>query len=164
MQPDMFLNNIVDPILIMLEKHPKVQIKVTKPSLLWTLTIAGQESSWKFRLQQSGPARGFWQFERYGGVAEVIQKTPIQLGAICDDLHIPFNTDTIFQAMAWNDTLACTMARLLLWQDPKPLPSIEDEEGGWQYYIRNWRPGAPHRDVWSICYKASYNVLPRILL
>ncbi len=36
-------------------------------------------------------------------------------------------------------------ARLLLWTDAKPLPAIGDEQGAWDYYLRNWRPGKPTR-------------------
>jgi len=38
--------------------------------------------------------------------------------------------------------LAAGLARLLLWTDRPPLPALQDVEGGWQLYLRTWRPGA----------------------
>src|SRR5690606_12884686 len=41
-----------------------------------------------------------------------------------------------------DDVLAAAFARLLLWTNPSLLPFIGDEEGAWQAYLREWRPGA----------------------
>ena len=64
----------------------------------------------------------------------------------------PYDRTVVFEAMAWNDTLACAMARLLLWMQPPALPAIGDKEGAWQYYLKAWRPGAPHRHTWDARY------------
>lgn len=46
------------------------------------------------------------------------------------------------------DVLSFILARLLLWCDPKPLPTTEAE--GWACYAeRVWRPGKPIRESWS---------------
>ncbi len=112
------------------------------------MTIAGQESDWAARVQHGGPAHSYWQFEEMGGVAELFAVTPLQLKAVCGALDIPYDRSTVYQAMVYNDRLACCMARLLLWQDPPALPAVGDVEGAWRYYLRNWRPGAPHPEGW----------------
>ena len=48
------------------------QVPWSHPVDQMLVTIAGQESAWTHRRQINGPARGFWQFERGGGVAGVI--------------------------------------------------------------------------------------------
>jgi len=54
--------------------------------------------------------------------------------------------------MAWNDTLAACMARLLLYTDPRALPATGEQDAAWEYYIRNWRPGMPHPQSWGARY------------
>lgn len=54
----------------------------------------------------------------------------------------------VWEALQVDDVLAAGFARLLLLTDPKPLPAPEDADGGWAYYIRNWRPGKPHPATW----------------
>ena len=97
-------------------------------------------------------AGAFWQFEEGGGVAGVFRVAPLSLKAVCDSLYIPFDQSTVFEAMAWNDVLAAAMARLLLWSDAADLPVVGDVNGAWAYYQRNWRPGAPHPDLWPARY------------
>ena len=70
-------------------------------------------------------------------------KAPLQ--AACQKLGVPFDRNTIWLSLEHNDDLAVVCARLLLYSDPKPLPDVNDVEGMWQYYLRNWRPGAYDR-------------------
>ena len=153
MRVETFFHNIVDPTLGVLAQI--INIPVTDKARVLVTTIAGQESEWAARRQHGGPARSYWQFELGGGVAELFAVTPNQLRIVCSALDIPYDQATVFEAMAWNDALACSMARLLLWQDPAALPEVGDVEAGWAYYLRNWRPGAPHHDVWAECYSMS---------
>jgi hypothetical protein len=152
MTPFVFRQRIVDPTLSLISTIPEIKLPVSAEASVVVLTIAGQESDWRHRRQVGGPARSYWQFEKGGGVAELFQKTPRQLAAICAVLDIPYEISTVFEAMAWNDTLACTMARLLLWHDRAALPAIGDHQTAWHYYLRNWRPGAPHPDAWPANY------------
>lgn len=118
--------------------------------LVAMLTIGLQESRFLYRYQVlntpevKGPARGFWQFESGGGVKGIMAhratKEPLQVA--CRDLGVPFDRNTIWLSLEHNDDLAVVCARLLLYSDPKPLPEVGDVEGMWQYYLRNWRPGA----------------------
>ena len=118
------------------------------------LAIGYQESNWEHRRQIGGPARGFWQFERDGGVKGVMQHPASRDEArlLCDSLQYPFHTDTVYEALADNDILAAGFARLLLWTDPNALPAIGRNEEAWAYYLRNWRPGKPHRSRWDAAY------------
>jgi hypothetical protein len=104
---------------------------------------------------QIGPATGFWQFEKGGGVRGVMRhpasRGPARLMA--DALGIAFDEAEVWTAFAGpaGDELACTFARLLLFTDPAALPkaALESEEPAWQGYLRNWRPGKPHRKTWG---------------
>ncbi len=149
MTPADLLADAIDPALAMLAGGG---IKSGTNARLLVLAIAGQESAWKERRQIGGPARSFWQFEKGGGVAGLFQSVPQKLAKICADLCVPFNPSDVFEAMAWHDVLAAAMARLLLWTDPAPLPQVGDVNAAWAYYERNWRPGAPHPDLWPARY------------
>ncbi|MCW5737796.1 MAG: hypothetical protein KIS73_26990 [Enhydrobacter sp.] len=152
MTPDNFFARIVEPTLAYMAASPSINVPVTDGARVLVMSIAGQESFWKERRQIGGPARGFWQFEFGGGIDDVFRVTPRQLGTVCASLDIPYDRTVVFEAMAWNDTLACAMARLLLWMQPPALPAIGDKEGAWQYYLKAWRPGAPHRHTWDARY------------
>lgn len=155
MTPDIFFARIVEPTLQWMSASPSISIPVTDSARVLVMTIAGQESRWKERRQIGGPARSYWQFEKGGGVAGLFRVTPRQLGTACASQDVLLDPDVVFEAMAWNDTLACAMARLLLWTDALPLPAIGDKEGAWRYYLRTWRPGMPHRQTWDGLYDQS---------
>lgn len=171
MTPAAFYSRIVDPTLQYMADSPSINILRSKTADVLVMAIAGQESRWAARRQigigqyypQSVGARGYWQMEStWGGpvaLNDVIQKAPVQLAAVCNRLEIPTDELALYEACAWNDTLACALARLLLWIDPAPLPAVGDKEGAWQYYVRNWRPGAPHRETWDDRYDVSLAAL-----
>lgn len=117
--------------------------------------IGLQESKFIYRKQIGGPAKGFWQFERNGGVRGVVnhQASCSYAVQVCAEQGVPFNTTSIYNALEFDDVLAGAFARLLLWADPHPLPDIGDAQGAWDYYIRNWRPGKPHRHTWDEFYQ-----------
>lgn len=121
------------------------------------LAIGMQESRFTHREQIGGPARGFWQFEKGGGVKGVMNHplTMVMAKAVCADCGVPFDRTIVYQTLAKNDELAAAFARLLLWSDPKSLPGKNDAEGGWELYARTWRPGKPHRATWDDFYKAA---------
>lgn len=126
-------------------------IKSDDRALVMLMAIAGQESAWAHRKQIGGPARSYWQFEKGGGVAGVLSHpaTKGAIKAVCTKLDIPCETATVYEAMAWCDPLAATMARLLLWSDPRALPAAGEQDAAWEYYLRNWRPGMPHPQSWA---------------
>jgi hypothetical protein len=167
MKPDAFFQRIVKPALQIMSDLPDIRLPVTDRASVMVMAAAGQESGWRNRRQigigqyypQSIGARGYWQCEStWGGpvaINDVMQKTPRQLAAICAWLEIPTDELALYEAIAWNDTLACAIARLLLWQDPAPLPEIGNKVASWDYYRRNWRPGLPHPELWPANYDAA---------
>jgi hypothetical protein len=115
------------------------------------LAIGLQESRLTYRQQIGGPARGLWQFERGGGVKGVFShpSTTAHCRLLALSRDVPWDVDAIYNALDRDDPLAAGMARLLLFADSKPLPRVDDAQGGWDCYARNWRPGKPHRETWD---------------
>lgn len=107
-----------------------------------------QESRLIHRHQIGGPAHGLFQFELGGGVRGVMrhESTSYHARRLAGALSVTQTEQGVFNALEFNDVLACGMARLNYWWHPKGLPAIDDEEGSWQYYLFCWRPGAVKRD------------------
>lgn len=125
------------------------------------LAIALQESRFEHRRQIGGPARGFWQFESGGGVRGVLthKVSAYDAAKICHARGVGSSTKEVYERLENDDILACCFARLLLLTDPRPLPVIGDADGSWDYYLRNWRPGKPHRHTWDGLYDQAYSLL-----
>lgn len=120
--------------------------------------IAFQESDFIHRRQIKGPAKGFWQFELAGilGVRNH-DSTYAWANYMCDIFRIENKAYSMHQALEYNDQFAATMARLLLWTDPRPLPTTQQE--GWEYYLRNWRPGKPRPEKWPESWQKAIELL-----
>lgn len=113
-----------------------------------------QESRFEHRFQVvqgqpgvKGPARGFWQFERGGGVRGVLTHPASREHAyrLCESRGIQTTAIAAYEAIETDDVLAAVFARLLLWTDGWRLPAPGDMQGGWDLYLRTWRPGAYDR-------------------
>jgi hypothetical protein len=118
--------------------------------------IGFQESRFENRIQvPNGPAHGFWQFERGGGVAGVLTHPASRrfAEAACLFRGVPADRQDVYSAIVNDDILACTFARLLLYTDPRALPKIGEVDEAWDYYKRNWRPGKPHPSTWAEMYR-----------
>lgn len=115
------------------------------------LAIGLQESRLIHRRQIGGPGRGLWQFERGGGVAGVLRHPSSRDHAVrvCDARGVAPVAEQVYQRLEHDDVLAAAFARLLLWTDPAALPGASDPQGGWDLYLRTWRPGKPHRHTWD---------------
>lgn len=139
----------IGPALAIMPKHLD-----SAGARLMLLAIGLQESRFTHRRQTGGPARGFWQFERGGGVAGVYRHhlTHDMLRGLCHDRDVSFDIAPIYEQLEHDDVLAAGVARLLLYTDPKPLPKIGDQKTAWDYYERNWRPGKPHPETWPALY------------
>lgn len=126
------------------------------------LAIGLQESRFQHRRQMgNGPARGFWQFERAGGVAEILQNSstkPIIEPIVNMFLFTPTPL-ACHEAIQNHDVLAVCFARLLLWVDPRPMPSPIEHEKGWRIYLARWRPGKPHEATWRANFDAAWSVV-----
>lgn len=109
------------------------------------LAIGLQESEFKHRRQIKGPARGFWQFEFAGGFRGVLNhSTTAQHAMMLGDArgYARQTEAEQFSQLELDDVYAAGIARLLLWTDPKALPALNQPGAAFDYYIRNWRPGA----------------------
>jgi hypothetical protein len=167
-EPGEFLRSVIDPALSGLSGIMGRDMASDEARVL-LLAIAMQESGLDHRRQinpQGKPiaslARGWWQFERGGGVAGVLahKSSAEPAKQVCEALQIePADAATVHEALAWHDHLAVCFARLLLWTDHRPLPDIGDETGAWDCYLRNWRPGKPHRERWSGIYEQAAAVV-----
>lgn len=125
------------------------------------LAIGLQESRFQHRRQIGGPARGFWQFERNGGVRGVLMHPASREDAlrICAARHVAPVSATIHATLETDDILAAAFARLLLWTDPLRLPDAGDADGAWALYLRTWRPGKPHPQTWSALYAQALSAM-----
>lgn len=125
------------------------------------LAIGLQESRFKHRQQIGGPAKGFWQFEKGGGVRGVLNhhSTRDLAHSILTMLVLPDNEELVYRAIQCNDHLAAAFARLLLFTLPYPLPERDDVEGAWQQYIAAWRPGKPHRETWDAFWAEAWDAI-----
>ncbi|WP_280191982.1 hypothetical protein [Delftia sp. PS-11] len=136
----------------------------TPEARVMLLTIGLQESRFVHRYQlvkarpgAKGPARGFWQFELgtragRGGVWGVYLHPASRywLSGVCVARGVAFEPRAIWKAIEQDDVLAAALARLLLFTDPRRLPSVSDARGAWMLYaLRTWRPGKPHRQTWD---------------
>lgn len=130
------------------------------------IAIGLQESRFLHRRQlvgnppkPTGPAAGYWQFERMGGVNGVLQHraTSSLAREVCKSRGVLPTPLAVWEAMQHDDVLAAAFARLLLYSDPKSLPEIGDVNGAWDLYIRTWRPGKPHRSTFDALYAQAVN-------
>lgn len=122
------------------------------------LAIGLQESRFQYRRQMgNGPARGFWQFEAGGGVKGLMTHTASRDDArrIAQIRGVPWEQRAVWAALEQDDVLAAAFARLLLWTDAYPLPRTDDAFGGWDYYVRCWRPGKPHPQTWPALHRTA---------
>jgi len=116
------------------------------------MAIGWHESKFAKRVQDRGPAKGFWQFEQSGGVRGVLghkQTAPVAL-KVLKTLGYPFDHTPfgVYCAIEHNDVLAFCFARLLLWTVPAPLPHKDQVQEGWRQYAAAWRPGKPRIEEW----------------
>ena len=158
--------------LVMSRNLPQVQIQL--------LTTHLQESPGQDQCQITnsktpgacGPARGIFQFEKAGGVAGVLNhpSTRVAAAEVCRKLGIAPTADAVYEALrTTDDQLDVAFARMLYWTDKDPLPKFGDVTKSWEYYIRNWRPGAfsngtpaartALRKKWSTNYATALEVL-----
>jgi len=139
------LKTVVEPGLKLLPKKMN-----TVEAEVMLLAIGMQESRFEHRKQINGPAMGFYQFEKNGGVKGVLTHKASK------DFVVPmlkadgYEIDKAYEQIEHDDALATVLARLLLYTDPQPLPQLTcDPSESWNYYLRNWNPGKPHRETWD---------------
>lgn len=129
----------------------------TPQARVMLLGIGLQESGFEHRRQMgNGPARSFWQFEpgtraSRGGVWGVYlhDASRFWLERLCAARNVQFLPDVIYHAIENDDVLAASVARLMLFTDPRRLPDLDDVVGSWDLYARVWRPGKPRPKEWA---------------
>lgn len=131
-----------------------------------------QESKGRTRDQGSdnvlGPAVGFWQFEKNGGVAEILEarQTKDIATALCASVGVTAQRDPVWRlfATAAGDDLAAAFARLLLWKDPRALPPVIPASGpaAYDYYMDNWRPGAKRPQDWPTSWEIAVDLVTEV--
>ena len=147
--------NVIEPTLLNLLP---AQMN-SDPAKVMLVAIGLQESRFIHRYQvvpdprQKGPARGFWQFEAGGGCAGVLrhEASRFWMHSVCSTLGCPPLSSALWRQIETDDQLACVAARLLLFTDPKRLPT--ESGAAWDLYARTWRPGKPHRATWGQFYE-----------
>lgn len=145
----MVIRSVVHPALAVLPAKMD-----TPAARVQMLAIGLQESRFLHRRQISGPAMAFWQFERGGGVRGVLTHPASREHAyrICGLRRVEPVAASVHPALEFDDVLAAAFARLLMWTDAWRLPAVGDAQGGWDMYIRTWRPGKPHPQTWDGIY------------
>lgn len=118
------------------------------------LAIGLQESRLTHRRQIGGPARGLLQFEQKGGTLGVLRHpaSALHAKAVCAARGVTPVSLKVYNAFETDDVLNMAFGRLLLWTDPRALPSLGDANAAWDLYLRTWRPGKPHRHTWDKFY------------
>ena len=76
---------------------------------------------------------------------------------VCAKRDCPPISSALWRQIETDDQLACAAARLLLFTDPKRLPT--DPDAGWDLYARTWRPGKPHRSTWDEFYAVAQHIV-----
>lgn len=102
---------------------------------------------------KKGPARGLPQMEEGGGVRGVLTHPASKELArkVCKVRVVLPTAAAVWARMEFDDILAAAFARLLIYTDPKALPS--EEQAAWEMYrYRLWRPGKPHPEKWARCW------------
>jgi hypothetical protein len=127
---------------------------ITPESRVMLLAIGAQESRFEHTHQVGGPAHGWWQFEKRGAAINVITHPATERLAreVCAARHVNFQLDHVFNAIEHDQIFAACFARLELYTNPKPLPSVGQMVSAWDYYIETWRPGKPHVKTWPQFY------------
>lgn len=117
----------------------------SKEATVMLLAIGLQESDFKHRKQIKGPARSFWQFEFGGGFrgVQLHQATAKYAETLAAERGLAnLNPRDQFNQLETDDVYGAGMSRLLLWTDPRALPALNCSDDAFEYYLRNWRPGA----------------------
>ena len=157
-----FFREVLSPGLARCQVATGIPASLEAARILLAIRMQEGDPPSRYQILNSGrpgPARGWWQFERLGGVRGVMthSATSERARRLCDACHVRFIDSAVWRALEGHDALAVGFARLLLWSDPRPLPT--NEADGWAYYLRNWRPGKPRPADWPRNWAAAVAVV-----
>lgn len=130
------------------------------------IAIALQESGLKHRRQvtnsglEDGPASSYWQFEKNGGCKGALTHHAVKehMLWVCTQYDIAPTPEALWEAMRYNDVVAASAARLLIYTLPKKLPVTADD--AWAQYVDAWRPGKPHPETWQANWDMACRIVP----
>jgi hypothetical protein len=161
-RPFLLRHCVVKPACSLLATLSGKEAMASHAAEVMLVAIALQESDATHRLQMGGPARGWWQFEKMGGLAGVMRhrRSGEIAESLCSELGISPSVDAAWLALPYSELLAAGLTRLLLWTDARPLllPMPEHEDGAWDIYRDNWRPGKPRRERWATSWRVACDV------
>jgi len=157
---DTFIETVMQPGVPIVQ--PIIAVPFNPVVNLFLTTISGQEAAWIYRRQiPGGQARGLWQFEQGGGCWGVLNHSAsaVKATALCQARGVAATPSAVWAALETDDFLALGFARLLLWTDPRALPSFGQPTYMWQQYLDNWRPGKPRVESWDDRYFTSRDAM-----
>lgn len=152
MTPERFLRTAIKPACAELAAAGVID---SLAAHRFMLAIAMQESGLRHRRQvsadgsESGPASGFLQFEKNGGCKGVLlhRVTAPIIRTVCDNYNVIADPASLWEAIRYNDIVACCAARLLIHALPQKLPETATE--AWKQYLDAWRPGKARVESWA---------------
>jgi len=136
--PETVLAKVIAPALALLP--PPMD---TPEARVLMLAFGAQESGYRTRQQQGGPAHGLWQCER--PIMQLLldnRASQVPVRNLCSARAVAPVASDMYFAVATDDVFAAGIARLALWCDPHPLPALGDVDAAFGTYIRVWGPGA----------------------
>jgi hypothetical protein len=131
------------------------------------LATALHESQLAHRKQVSGPARGYFQFERSGVHGVLYHPASRDLAAAVlvrlDYGQLTRRSREVCNILEHQDVLAVVIARLLFWTLPAALPRRDQAAVAYEHYLQAWRPNAEkaahRRQEWAINYSVAWQFL-----
>lgn len=149
--PQTVLAKVIVPALALLPAHMG-----TPEARVMLLAIGAQESGYRTRQQVGGPAHGLWQNEQpVQGLLLSNPASAAEVRRLCASRAVAAWPAYMYWAVATDDIFAASIARLILWCDPHPLPALGDVDDAWLCYQKIWGPGKPRPEDWPANYKAA---------
>lgn len=152
MDASTFLNEVLIPCAeFIFSVDPRLD---SQEARLQMMATAGYESNWTFKAQLGSPiALGYWMNQE--NAVSLLLNNPTSadiLRLVASRLGLMADAATLHQASKDNELVGYTIARLLAFCDPHPLPPIGDEEACWQAYLRAQNPGVKNKTRWTVVY------------
>ena len=136
--PQTVLAKVIAPALALLPANMD-----TPEARVMLLAFGAQESGYRTRQQQGGPAHGLWQCEQ--PIMQLLldnRASEVPVRNLCSARAVAPVASDMYFAVATDDVFAAGIARLILWCDLAPLPALGDVDAAFDAYIRVWGPGA----------------------
>lgn len=149
--PQIVLAKVIVPALALLPAHMD-----TPQARVLELAIGGQESGYRMRKQDGGPAHGLWQNEQ--PVQQLLlqnKASDAEVHALCQSRAVAPLASDMYWALLTDDVFAAGISRLILWCDEEPLPALGAQDDAWVAYLRIWEPGKPRPAAWAANYRAA---------